>query len=79
MICLKIPRAKSLRHFFRNPTKNFNKTVEIEKICDKICIIQRGKLVGVYDLKEMANQGISLEQLYMQHVLQVGYNTEVNL
>lgn len=51
----------------------------VEKICDKICIIQRGKLVGVYDLKEMANQGISLEQLYMQHVLQVGYNTEVNL
>ena len=49
----------------------------VEKICDKICIIQRGKLVGVYDLKEIAKEGITLEELYMQHVLRVGYNTEV--
>ena len=48
----------------------------VEKICDKICIIGRGKLVGVYDLKEMAQQGITLEQLYMQHVANANYNTD---
>ena len=49
----------------------------VEKICDKICIIQRGKLVGVYDLKQIAKEGITLEQLYLKHVAQVDYNTEV--
>ena len=48
----------------------------VEKICDKICIIQRGKLVGVYDLKEIAKEGITLEQLYLKHVAQVNYNTD---
>ena len=48
----------------------------VEKICDKICIIGRGKLVGVYDLKEMASQGVTLEQLYMQHVANANYNTD---
>ncbi len=48
----------------------------VEKICDKICIIGRGKLVGVYDLKEMATQGVTLEQLYMQHVANANYNTD---
>jgi ABC-type multidrug transport system ATPase subunit len=47
----------------------------VEKICDKICIIGRGKLVGVYDLREMAKQGVTLEQLYMQHVAKANYNT----
>ena len=47
----------------------------VEKICDKICIIARGKLVGVYDLREMAKKGITLEQLYMQHVANANYNT----
>ena len=48
----------------------------VEKICDKICIIGRGKLVGVYDLKEMSSQGITLEQLYMQHVANANYNID---
>ena len=47
----------------------------VEKICDKICIIGRGKLVGVYDLREIAKEGITLEQLYMQHVANANYNT----
>lgn len=47
----------------------------VEKICDKICIIAKGKLVGVYDLKELKTQGITLEQLYMKHVAQANYNT----
>lgn len=48
----------------------------VEKICDKICIIARGNLVGIYDLKEMAAQGITLEQLYMQHVANANYNID---
>lgn len=47
----------------------------VEKICDKICIIQRGKLVGVYAIKDLAAQGLTLEQLYMKHVAQANYNT----
>lgn len=47
----------------------------VEKICDKICIIAKGKLVGVYDLKELAAQGMTLEELYMKHVAQANYNT----
>ena len=45
------------------------------KICDRICIIQRGKLVGVYNLKELGSQGLTLEQLYMTHVVNANYNT----
>ena len=47
----------------------------VEKICDRICIIQRGKLVGVYNLKELGSQGLTLEQLYMTHVVNANYNT----
>jgi ABC-2 type transport system ATP-binding protein len=46
----------------------------VEKICDKICIIQKGQLVGIYDLREIAKEGITLEQLYMKHVAQANYN-----
>ena len=48
----------------------------VEKICDRICIIQRGKMVGVYDLKELGSQGLTLEQLYMTHVAQANYNLD---
>ena len=47
----------------------------VEKICDKICIIQRGKLVCVHAIKDLASQGLTLEQLYMQHVANANYNT----
>lgn len=47
----------------------------VEKICDKICIIQRGKLVGTYVIKDLKDQGLTLEQLYMKHVAQANYNT----
>lgn len=47
----------------------------VEKICDRICIIQRGKLVGVYKLSELPSMGLTLEQLYMTHVAQANYNT----
>ena len=48
----------------------------VEKICDRICIIQRGKVVGVYDLKELSSSGMTLEQLYMTHVVEANYNTD---
>ena len=47
----------------------------VEKICDRICIIARGKLVGVYTIKDLASQGLTLEQLYMKHVANANYNT----
>ncbi|NLD26453.1 MAG: ATP-binding cassette domain-containing protein [Acholeplasmataceae bacterium] len=40
----------------------------VEKICDRIAIINHGRLQGVYYVKELLAQGISLEKLYMQHV-----------
>ena len=48
----------------------------VEKICDRICIIQRGKLVGVYNLSELGSLGLTLEELYMKHVAQANYNTD---
>lgn len=47
----------------------------VEKICDKICIIQKGKLVCVHAIKDLAAQGLTLEQLYMKHVANANYNT----
>ena len=46
----------------------------VEKVCDRICIIQKGKLVGIYDLKKIAEEGVTLEELYMKHVVQANYN-----
>ena len=48
----------------------------VEKICDRICIIQRGKMVGTYVLKDLSSQGLTLEELYMKHVAQANYNTD---
>ena len=42
----------------------------VEKICDRICIIQKGNLVGTYVLNELGNQGITLEELFLKHVKQ---------
>jgi len=41
----------------------------IEKICNKIAIISHGELMGVYDIKELKEQGISLESLYLKYVV----------
>ena len=48
----------------------------VEKICDKICIIQRGKLVCQHAIKDLAKEGKTLEQLYMQHVANANYNID---
>ena len=47
----------------------------VEKICDRICIIQKGKLVCEHAIKDLASQGLTLEELYMKHVANANYNT----
>ena len=41
----------------------------VEKICDRIAIINQGKLQGIYEVSKLLEQGISLEKLYMQHAV----------
>jgi len=38
----------------------------VENLCDRCCIIQKGKLQGVYDLKELRDEGRSLEEIFMR-------------
>lgn len=40
----------------------------VEKICDRIAIIQHGKLKGVFDVKKLVDNGVSLEDLYLSFV-----------
>ena len=37
----------------------------VEKVCDRIAIIKKGELQGVYSLKELHDKNISLEELYL--------------
>lgn len=38
----------------------------VENLCDRCCIIEKGNLKGVYDLKELKEEGKSLEKIFMQ-------------
>ena len=38
----------------------------VEKICDRVGIIKKGVLQGVYDLRELRENGESLEELFMK-------------
>ncbi len=38
----------------------------VENLCDRCCIIEKGKLQGVYDLKELKSSGQSLEEIFMR-------------
>ena len=38
----------------------------VENLCDRCCIIEKGKLQGVYDLKELKNSDQSLEEIFMR-------------
>ncbi|MBQ9113726.1 MAG: ABC transporter ATP-binding protein [Clostridia bacterium] len=38
----------------------------VENLCDRCCIIEKGKLQGVYDLKELKRSGQSLEEIFMR-------------
>lgn len=40
----------------------------VEKICDRICIINHGKLMCEYSLKDLKEQNITLEELYLKYV-----------
>ena len=37
----------------------------VENLCDRVCIINKGELKGVYDLKELKTKKESLEDLFM--------------
>ena len=37
----------------------------VENLCDRCCIIEKGKLQGVYDLKELKRTNQSLEEIFM--------------
>lgn len=38
----------------------------VENLCDRCCIIEKGHLMGVYDLKELKANGRSLEKIFMK-------------
>ena len=40
----------------------------VEKICDRIAIIQKGVLQGVFDVKKLTDAGVNLEDLYLSFV-----------
>lgn len=37
----------------------------VENLCDRVCIIKKGQLQGIYDLHELKAKGESLEELFM--------------
>ncbi|NCB48063.1 MAG: ATP-binding cassette domain-containing protein [Clostridia bacterium] len=40
----------------------------VEKICDRIAIIKKGKLQGVYDMEQLKKEKVDLEDLYMSFI-----------
>lgn len=48
----------------------------VEKICHRIGIIGRGKLIGVYEIDKLQDQGLTLEALYMKHVAMSNINVD---
>ena len=45
----------------------------VENLCDRCCIIKKGRLQGVYDLSELKARGDSLEEIFMNVI---GYHSE---
>lgn len=41
----------------------------VENLCDRVCIIKKGQLQGVYDLHELKEKGESLEELFMNAIV----------
>ena len=37
----------------------------VENLCDRCCIIKKGQLQGVYDIRELKKNGESLEEIFM--------------
>lgn len=44
----------------------------VENLCDRCCIIKKGKLQGVYNLKELKAKGESLEEIFMNVIGHTG-------
>ena len=40
----------------------------VENLCDRCCIIEQGRLKGVYDIKELKKKKQSLEKVFMKEV-----------
>jgi len=40
----------------------------VENLCDRVCIIKKGQLQGEYVLKELKENGQSLEEIFMRVV-----------
>lgn len=40
----------------------------VENLCDRVCIIKKGKLLGVYDLHELKANNQSLEKLFIEAI-----------
>ncbi len=41
----------------------------VENLCDRVCIIKKGESQGVFDLKQLKQEGKSLEEFFMNIVL----------
>ena len=41
----------------------------VENLCDRVCIIKKGESQGVFDLKELKQKGQSLEEFFMNIVM----------
>ena len=44
----------------------------VENLCNRCCIIKKGKLQGVYDLRELKASGESLEEIFMSVIGDIG-------
>ena len=49
----------------------------VENLCDRCCIIEKGHLQGIYDLKELKAQGRSLERIFMRVTGEIGEDEEI--
>jgi ABC-2 type transport system ATP-binding protein len=49
----------------------------VEKLCTKIAVITEGKLSGIYDMTELREKNISLEELYMKGIRQLSRDSNV--
>lgn len=49
----------------------------VENLCDRCCIIEKGQLHGVYDLKELKQEGRSLERIFMRATGEIDDGEEI--
>jgi ABC-2 type transport system ATP-binding protein len=58
------------RHAAKGNTVFFSSHIldVVENLCDRCCIINHGRLQGIYDLKELKRNGESLERIFMDAI-----------